>query len=143
MLVGEGHILGGQRRAVGKLEIRLEADEPALAILARLDRLGQHPLPAQVGILLEQRAVQQQVAAVAPAEQGVEAFGGLGADGELELGGQRLSGGGGLRQGTGTEQQGQQGGGAGLTGSDGHSIPRSWVARLRESARKAGTDRSE
>ncbi|MNS85067.1 hypothetical protein D3C72_1189190 [compost metagenome] len=118
-VVGEGHILGIERRAVGELKAGLEADEPALAILARADRLGQQVLPAQVGPLLEQRAVQQQVAAVAPAEQRIEALGGFAADGELELGGHGL-GGGTLR--AGAHRDGQQHGGA--KGSDRHQCSR-------------------
>ncbi|MNC69012.1 hypothetical protein D3C75_1196640 [compost metagenome] len=71
--------------------------------------MGEHILPAEIGVLFEQRAVQQQVAAVAPAQQRVEPFGGFGADGELEFGWHRLgnwgglSGEGGLCQGAGAQ----------------------------------------
>ncbi|MNH26744.1 hypothetical protein D3C79_868120 [compost metagenome] len=71
--------------------------------------MGQRILPTEIRVLLEQRAVQQQVAAVTPAKQRVKPFGGLTADGELEFGWHRLgnwgglSGEGGLRQGAGAQ----------------------------------------
>ncbi|MNY51555.1 hypothetical protein D3C86_1871550 [compost metagenome] len=71
--------------------------------------MGEHIHPAEIGVLFKQRAVQQQIAAVTPAEQGVETFGGFGSDGELEFGWHRLgnwgglSGEGGLRQGAGAQ----------------------------------------
>ncbi|MNN21979.1 hypothetical protein D3C81_1353190 [compost metagenome] len=71
--------------------------------------MGEQILPAEIRTiasnLLEQRAVQQQMAAVTPAKQGVEPFGGLTADGELELGGYRL---GGLHRMRHAREQGQQ-----------------------------------
>ncbi|MNF92712.1 hypothetical protein D3C84_753640 [compost metagenome] len=71
--------------------------------------MGEHILPTEVCVLLEQRAVQQQVAAVTPAKQRVKPFSGFGTDGELEFGWHRLgnwgglSGEGGLRQGAGAQ----------------------------------------
>ncbi|MNR30374.1 hypothetical protein D3C85_1478260 [compost metagenome] len=56
--------------------------------------MGEQILPAEIRTiasnLLEQRAMQQQVAAVTPAQQRIKPFGGFGADGELEFGRHRL-----------------------------------------------------
>ncbi|MMZ71042.1 hypothetical protein D3C85_1685400 [compost metagenome] len=68
--------------------------------------MGEQILPAEISVLLEQRAVQQQMAAVAPTQQRVKPFGGLTADGELEFGGDGL---GSQRHGRETaREQGQQ-----------------------------------
>ncbi|MNN72903.1 hypothetical protein D3C81_1889800 [compost metagenome] len=71
--------------------------------------MGEHILPAEIGVLFKQRAVQQQVATVAPAKQRVKPFGGFATNGKLEFGWHRLgnwgglSGEGGLRQGAGAQ----------------------------------------
>ncbi|MNI57894.1 hypothetical protein D3C73_1129810 [compost metagenome] len=44
-VVGKGHIFGGERRAVGEFQVRLEGNEPPLAILVRGHSLGEQILP--------------------------------------------------------------------------------------------------
>ena len=84
IVVGVSHVLGGQWRAVGELEVGLELEGPGLAIRAGLIIAKQKTAPGQILVLLEQRAVQQQIAAVAPAQHRVEAFGWFIANGQLQ-----------------------------------------------------------
>ena len=81
---GEGHVFGGQRLAVGELDVGADLERPHHAVLAAFVGRCQVVMQAHVGVGLDQRRLDERlvhVLAAAPCDERVEARLGLGVRG--------------------------------------------------------------
>ena len=74
LLVGKDHIVSRQRLAVGEFHAVTDGDRPGFAVLRQLPLGGQIALQIELRIALEQGGLEQWVAILAPALDGVKAL---------------------------------------------------------------------